>query len=199
MTVESVLNNVLPELGVDRTGAQISAGDYEMRQIRALMNAAGRDIARRAEWSGLVRYWTVAGGVDEADLPVDFHRMAERGAVRLNKTGFHPVRAVVAPEQWEFLAARNSSQPYYHLAEGKLRFSPALDSDGARVRYLSSHWVDGRDAITQNGDNLLVPEMLVERGTIWRWKRQKGLAFDDLLAEFEADLIAEIKADRGAM
>jgi hypothetical protein len=82
------------------------------------------------------------------------------------------------------------------LHAGKILFSPALDADGAKVRYVSKHWVEGKEEITQNGDNLLVPERLIEKGAIWRWKRQKGLPYDDMLAEFEADLIGEIKADR---
>lgn len=198
MSAEEMLGNVLLEIGLDDPSAQIGGTSYEIRQIRGMMNAAGRDVAARAEWSRLHRDWTVAGGVRAAALPADFQEMTETGAVRLDKPGFHPVRAVVAPEQWAFLCARPSSRPFYHLSEGKILFSPALDRAGARIRYVSRHWVaGGRAGIAQNADTLLIPERLVEKGAIWRWKRQKGLPHDDVLAEFEADLIAEIKADRG--
>ncbi len=197
MTAETVLTNVLLEIGLDNPTAQLSSDDYEILQIRALMNAAGKDIARRAEWSRLYKDMTIGGGLSEIDLPVDFHEMAEYGAVRLNKAGFYPVRPVVSPEQWAFLIARPSAQPYYHLAGGKILFSPTLDVDGAKLRYVSKYWVTGKEEVTQNGDTLLIPENLLEKGTIWRWKRQKGLPFDDQMAEFEADLMTEIKADRG--
>lgn len=197
MTVENALQNVLMEIGLDIENPQISHDSYEIRQIRTFMNAAGTDIARRAEWSRLYVNWTIAGNVSAVDLPEDFHEMSERGAVRVNQSGFHPIRAVIAPEQWEFLSSRPSTQPHYHLSNGQLLFAPVLPVEGAKVRYVSKNWVEGRDNITQNGDNLLIPERLVEKGTVWRWKRQKGLPYDDILAEFEADLIAEIKADRG--
>jgi len=197
MTAETVLENVLLEIGLDRSAPQLTAGDYETRQIKAFMNATGKDVAHRAEWSRMFGDLTVPGGVDNAVLPDDFHQMAEQGAVRLNKSGFHPVRAVTAPEQWAFLTARPSAQPYFHLAGGKVLFSPILDADGALVRYVSKHWVEGKEAITENGDTLLIPERLVEKGTIWRWRRQKGLPFDDMMAEHEADILAEIDADRG--
>ena len=197
MTVETVLRNVLLQIGLDRPDAQITSDDYEMRQIAALMNAAGEDIAGRAEWSGLYRDWAVPGGLDKADLPPDFRKLAEKGAARLGGKGFRPIRLVVAPEQWAFLAVRPSAQPYCHLAQGKLLFSPALPASGAAIRYVCKYWVEGKTEITQNGDRLSIPERLVEKGTIWRWKRQKGLAYDDMLAEFEADLADYIKADRG--
>lgn len=196
MTAESVLTNVLLEIGLDNTSAQLTSNDYETRQIKAFMNATGEDVSRRAEWYRLVKELTVAGSVSEADLPGDFQMLTEQNAVRLNKTGFHQVRPAAGPGVWALLSARPSTQPYYHLHAGKILFSPALDTDGAKVRYVSKHWVEGKEEITQNGDNLLVPERLIEKGAIWRWKRQKGLPYDDMLAEFEADLIGEIKADR---
>ena len=196
MTAEAVLTNILLEVGLDNTSAQLSGSDYEIRQIKAFMNAAGKDVSRRAEWYHLVKELTVAGGVSEADLPDDFQTLTEQNAVRLNKSGFHQVRPAANPEVWGLLSARPSTQPYYHLHAGKILFSPALDADGAKVRYVSKNWVEGKAEIEQNGDNLLIPERLVEKGAIWRWKRQKGLPYDDILAEFEADLIGEINADR---
>lgn len=53
-------------------------------------------------------------------------------------------------------------------------------------------------ALTADDDRTLFPERLLAKGILWRWKRQKGLPFDDSLAEFEADLLQEINADRGA-
>ncbi|MEG9884920.1 MAG: hypothetical protein V6Z86_10035 [Hyphomicrobiales bacterium] len=197
MSAETVLNNVLLQIGLDPPSPQLSGDDYDIRQIGALMNAAGEDIAGRAEWSGLYRDWSVPGGLTQVDLPRDFQKMASRGAARLNGKGFRPIRLVVAPEQWTFLTARPSAQPYCHLAQGKLRFSPPLPVEGATIRYVSTQWVEGKAGITQNGDRLKIPERLVEKATVWRWRRQKGLAYDDMLAEFEADLVADIKADRG--
>lgn len=198
MTAETVLQNVLLEIGLDNTTAQLTSSDYEIRQIKAHMNEAGKDIASRAEWSELFVNWTISGGVDDIDLPSDFHEMAETGAVRINKSGYHPIRAVVSPEQWDFLSGSSSAQPYYHLKGGRLHFSPTLASEGALVRYVSNQWVTGASEISQNSDTLKIPEKLVTKGTIWRWRRQKGMTFDDYMSEFEADLATAIKADRGA-
>ncbi|MBT8152751.1 hypothetical protein KMP13_02330 [Epibacterium ulvae] len=197
MSAETVLQSVLLEVGLDIPGAQITSADYQVRQVVAFMNDAGEDIARRTEWSRLYIDWEVPGGVSAVDLPDDFQEMAEQGAVCLIGVPYTPVRSVIAPEQWDFLVARPSAQPYYHLRGGQLRFSPELPADGARVRYVSRQWVNGRDRIAANADTLKIPERLVQKGAVWRWKRQKGLNYDDASAEFEADLLTEVKADRG--
>lgn len=197
MTVETVLENVLIEIGLDIPGAQISSNDFQIRQIKAHMNAAGKDIARRGEWSRLYASLAVAGGSSSVALPADFYQMAETGSVTTNDAAKTHIRACVAPEQWAFLQNRPSTQPFYHLTQGQIHFSPAIPAEGAIIRYVSRHWVGSAKVVAQNGDELKIPESLVEKGTIWRWKRQKGLPYDDILAEFEADIIAEIKADRG--
>lgn len=198
MSAETILTNVLLEVGLDIDNPQLSGTNYDVLQIRQFMNAAGKDVASRAEWSGLISEESIAGSVSEAALPSDFYELTETGAVRLNKADFAPVRNVIAPEMWALLTARPSSQAYFHLAEGKVLFSPALDSDGAVLRYLSNQWVVGKTQITQNSDTLVIPERLVEKGAVWRWKRQKGLPYEDWLNEYEADILAEIKASRGA-
>ena len=52
--------------------------------------------------------------------------------------------------------------------------------------------------MSSNEDDVLFPEHLLTRATIWRWQRQKGHPYEDLMGEFEAALNAEIMADRGA-
>lgn len=84
-----------------------------------------------------------------------------------------------------------------------LLLSPASAGPGTIIDYVSKNWVLGdpfeqRDTLKADDDRPLFAERLLAKGILWRWKRQKGLAYDDSLAEFEADLIQEINADRGA-
>lgn len=194
MTVETVLNNVLLEIGNDRTSAQITATDYEMRQIKAFMDAAGRDLAARAEWSGLFTAATATGASE--NLPADFWKMPESGDVRTS--GGAEVRAVTSPELWAFLAENPSTEYFYHLRGGQILFSPELPAGNATYTYISNSWCTGGTSITQNSNTVVFPERLLELGTIWRWKRQKSLPYDDYISELEADLQTAIAADRGA-
>jgi len=183
----------------------VTSTDWDIAQIVEFMEQAGEDIAKRAEWSSLYSSDTVSGSVSSHSLPSDFQEFGEKGGVYLNKTEgtYTPVRPCTDPTLWDFLVQRPSSQLYYMLRGDTLEFSDALDSDGAKFTYISSDWVslDGGGtgtAIAANADTFRVPERLVHLGAAWRWLREKGMPYDDYVAEFEADLAQEIKADRGA-
>lgn len=199
MTAQTIMSDALPELGIDQASPSVTSTDFADKQILNFMNKAGQEIAKRAEWASLFKDLTVSGSISAVDLPTDFQRMAESGAVRLNDGTFTPIRAVTSPEQWEMLTATPSAQYFYHITEGEIQFSPALPAGGALVRYISKNWVSGdKSAITADADTTLIPERLIVMGLIWRFKRQKGLPYEDYFAEFEAELETSIRDNRGA-
>lgn len=192
MTAESAILNVLPEMGVDAAAIALSDGSFQSRQMLALMNATGRDIAGRGEWQQLFR--TFSADATGTALPADYARLTEAGAV-WSSTGI-PVRQVVAPEQWAFLGRRPSSQPYFMLRQGKIVFAGLTGT--ATVHYVSNNWVGGaKAAVTENADSFVFPDRVMETGLLARWRRQKGLPYDDFLAEHEAEVESALKADRG--
>jgi hypothetical protein len=194
MSAQDVIQQVYREIGLSGT-ATFSDTSYEAQQVINEINEGGRDIASRAEWSKMFSTFTAATGSTAQPLPADFQEMADSGTVSAPCGAYRPV---TAPELWSFLSRSESNTGYYHLRGGNILFSPAL-SDDATVTYLSRNWVDGgKSKITDDGDALLIPERLLVRAGVWRWNRLKGFAYDDLAAEFEADLETYIKADRGA-
>ena len=197
MTIGTLLPDILAECGIDRTDPQITENTFEMRQILSLVNTAGKDINRRAEWSKAVSEFTITS-VSSILLPTDFQSMTAEGAVMLNGSGHSPIRPVVSPEMWQLLEKFPSYQVFYQIKNGSLFFSSAIGSGGAVIRYISTDWIPGKSATDSNADQPIFPDELLTRAVVWRWKRQKGLPYDDVLAEFEADLAAAIKADRGA-
>lgn len=200
MSAEDVLISVLTEVGLEKQSPQVTSTDVDIAQIVEYMNQAGKDIATRAEWSQLFKTDTTAGSVSTHALPSDFQEMAESSAVYLNKSDWQPVRMVVDPVTWAFINSRNSATNYCHISGGNLLFAPALDSDGAKYTYLSKNWVsDDKAKITANADTFLIPERLIRGLTVVLWLREKGIAYDDQLAEFEANLLTDIRADRGQM
>ena len=200
MTALSVLLDASSEVGIDLPEENATSTEVSVRQIVAHVNFTGQELVRRAEWTKLTRRVDVAEG-DSYVLPNDYHRLAERGAVNLITTDntYVPIRVVVSPEQWAFLQSRASLQHYCHLEDGELKFIPRIPFSGARVTYISDQWVEGGTRITGNGDVFDVPEALLVKGAVWRWKRQKGQSYSDDLSEYEAMLLAEIKADRGTV
>lgn len=202
MSASDVFAKIAWSVGFDGNQAMPGDGSAFSSQLLSLMNEAGDDIARRAEWSDMYRTAVFAANLKEGVLPADFYQMAESGALRANVSNgdYVAFRRIVAPEHWEMLRSRPSQQPYYHLAEGKLLFSPDSGADGVNMRYVSRFWVNGdKAAITAGSDTIRFPEHLLHRNTVWRWRRQKGLSYSDLLSEYEADLQEAIAANRGSV
>lgn len=205
MSAIDVLNSVLDEIGISKSSPELSNEvDKDIIEIRNFMNLAGQEITRRADFSALYVDVGTGGNIFQYNLPLSFLRLPSKGGtVKLNKVGvFTPVVPVVEDSAWQLVGIRPSADLfYYHLSNRKILFSTTLDSDGAIVRYISKYWVNnaasGSDIISDNGDTLLVPEQLVQKGTVWRWLRKKGLPYQDNLAEFEADLDTELKSNRG--
>lgn len=193
MSAGTVFEAVCTQLGLIRPKEDFGAADIEARQVREHMNKAGRDLVARAEWSRLTATQEITGtGVA---LPADFHRLAETGVVIVNGK---PARGVLSPENWTLLTGQPSAQAYFHLSGGNLLLS--LPATTGSMRYVSKNWVvGGKSVLSVIDDTMHVPDSLVESGAVWRWRRQKGLPYDDDLAEFEALLLTEISADRGGM
>lgn len=189
MTAESAILNVLPELGLDFPSINLSDGSFQSRQLLSLINATGRDVSGRGEWSRLFRSFTANGNTD---LPDDFMRLTESGAVWADDV---PVRVVVAPEQWALLLRFPSAQPYCHITEGQIRFVNMVGP--AIIRYVSRNWAGNKDQVTENGDTFVFPDRVMETGVVYRWRRQKGLPYDDQIAEHEAEIESALRADRG--
>ncbi len=196
MSIGDILPEILAECNIDRVIPAINDGTFEMRQITAFMNAAGREINARVEWARGAASFTVEN-VTSALLPADFQELSESGPVVVGPYEYRPARIVTSPELWQLLQRQPSRQNYFRLDGASIVFAPPIGAEGATVRYQSKNWLVGKDGVTLNSDVTIFPERLLARSTIYRWKRSKGLPYEDVMNEFEADLATAAKADRG--
>lgn len=192
MSASDVLDRVLKAVGLEAT-ATFADTSFEVQQVVSEINEAGRDIITRGEFSALYVDEAIPAGSSHS-LPSDWQEMGETGSIVMGDV----LRPITMPEQWAFLSANASTQNYYMVRGTTVYFKPDLTAT-ATMTYVSKNWVEGgKDEFTQDADMALIPERLLALGAIWRWRRLKGLPYDDQLAEFEADLGASLKASRGA-
>lgn len=199
MSIETILPDIIAGCGIDVSENNVNSDDDHMRQIVTMMNQSGQDIVKRAEWSRGYGEVDIGANLSEVNLPNDFYKLAEAGAISLKgHNEFVPIRVVVSPATWAFIRQQESEQHYAHIKGGKLNFSPSSGSMGARMTYVKKGWLmDGGEFITNNNNQPIFPEHLLITAVLWRFNRQIGLPYDDLAAEFEADFTAAINADRG--
>jgi hypothetical protein len=199
MTLLSAANEVCDIVSLDRFASLVGVHDEAAYNMLAIANEAGQEIARRADWQAMLR--TAAIAASPANLPADFQRVASAGAVRAADGS--PIRPVIDAGQWALIQTVASTTAFYFIRGNQIRFSPASAAAGAIVDYFSRNWAlnvaTPIEAFNADDNTTIFPERLLAKNMIWRWKRQKGLAYDDNLAEFEADLAQEIAADGGVM
>ena len=198
MTFKKIFDRVALQAGLPILGTYAGSTNRTALEMVLHCSEAGEEITRRAEWSQLYSEQAISSGASSVALPVDFHRLVMGRAIAFTNTPFTPVLPVPAADAWDFIKAMPSSQPYFFIRGGSIEFSPALTAD-ATLRYISKNWIAGKtsDEITDDAYEPDFSGSLLALGTLWRYKRAKGVAHEDVLAEFEAELAREIAADRG--
>ncbi|WP_312362511.1 hypothetical protein [Ensifer sp.] len=203
MTLITAINEVCDIVSLDQFDSVYGSNDPNAQTMVALAQEAGEEISRRGDWQRMLKQHLVIALPQK--LPADFQRLAPGGAIRTAAGDFF--RPITNGSQWAVVSAAAQAQPqpqpYFFIRDDLLLLSPASAGPGTIIDYVSKNWVLGdpfeqRDTLKADDDRPLFAERLLAKGILWRWKRQKGLAYDDSLAEFEADLIQEINADRGA-
>lgn len=198
MTLRSVINDACDIVSLDQFDTVYGNVNPNAQTMLQFAQDAGDEIARRVDWEKTLKTATVP--TSPYALDENFQRLITGGAVTTAAGDF--VRPVSNGGEWTVIKQVPSSQPYFFIRGGKMLFAPASAGTGAVIEYVSRNWVlagtDEKSTFTADDNTFLFPERLLTMGLIWRWKRQKGLTYDDQLAEFEAALAFEIAADRGA-
>lgn len=198
MSLKDVIDSVCDAVEIDRFDAFYGNADPGAQTMLQLGQQAGEEISTRAEWKDMLKVKTITASGDV--LPTDFGRIVS-GGVRTASNLF--ARPVTNSGIWSTILQVGSTQPYYFLRRNVILFSPLTAGVGAVLDYVVSTWVvtsagTYMDKFTADDDTTAFPEKLLAMNIIWRWRRAKGLAYDDQLAEFEAALVQEINFDRGA-
>ena len=197
MTLSDILDRVCLQAGIGIPSAYASSSDRTAKELVLHAQEAGEEITRRAEWSKMYREEDIAADATSHPVPADFHRLIMGGAITL-KTSYLPILPVRGADQWAFVQEIPSLQRFFFIKSGAFLFSPAVSAAGATLRYVSKNWiVDGSDALIADTNEPVFSGSLLALGTLWRYKRSKGLPYEDSHAEFEAELAREIVSDRG--
>lgn len=199
MTLLTAVNEVCDVVSLDRFSTVYGNTDPNAQTMLELAQQAGDEIARRADWQEMLKSLTVTASPE--NVPSNFQRLTPGGAVRKSDGTF--IRPITNSGQWAIITGVPSTTAYVFRKDGQFLFSPTSAAVSAVIDYVSKNWIINssteKAAFSADDDTTLFPERLLVKGVTWRWKRQKGLPFEDQLAEFEADLVQEINADRGAL
>lgn len=198
MSVLTVINDAMEILNLRFPGATVTgATDATVLNVIMHANEAGAEIARRGDWSKMLKSANVT-----AALPADFLRLVPGGAVNVTAPTPAPVRGPLSADQMAAMARMGSAANLYYAIEGgQIVFSAALAGKTVQARYVSRNWLDRAGTLSErvqyDDQETLFPEALLTDAIVWRYRRAHGMDYADQIAEWEARLALELRQDRG--
>jgi hypothetical protein len=197
MSLLSIARAIAVNSGIPIPAEVISSDDPDAQKIIQFTQEAGEEIARRVDWGALRKVATITGtgSNDDFSLPNDFARLVQGNSVLADGS---PVRVGLSADEWNSLTPTSGAPRYARLIGSKISFYPyPVSAAAVTVSYQSKSWCNGGTSWASDGDVGLIPEILIEQGAKWRWRRQMGADYQDQLAEFEATLSEYAKFDDG--
>ena len=197
MTLLSIARAIAINTGTQIPTEVLSSSDPSALKIVEFTQEAGEEIARRVDW-GELRLTTTLTGTgtnDDFNLPSDFARLVPGNAVTIAGA---PIRVGMSADEWNSLTPISGTPRYARLTGASISFYP-YPTLGAEIKiaYQSKEWCGNGTAWGSDSDFGTVPELLIQQGALWRWRRQLGQDYQDYLAEFESSLAEYAKFDDG--
>jgi len=190
MTILEIIQAVCKNVGITVPSSAVANTEREYVELVQFAKEAGDEIARRADWSALRSTATITGtgSNDNFTLPDGVARLTIGNAVSV---GGVPIRGGISQDEWFSLVPTMGTPRYFRMnGNSSISFYPyPAAATSISVSSISKNWCSNGSASWNSDANTpLVPEELITKGTIWRFKRKSGQDFSDYLAEFEAIL-----------
>lgn len=195
MSLLTIAKNIAINVGIAIPTEVKSSSDPDAAKIVRFTEEAGEEIARRVNWGALRKTESVVGTGDNSwiSLPSDFARVIPGTSIKSNGA---TIRTGLSADEWNSLPPLIATPRYARLEGKSVAFWPFLpDAQEAVVTYQSLNWCAGGTSWAADGDTAFIPEALIEKGALWRWRRQLGADYQDQFAEFETALMDLARSD----
>ena len=212
-TLLDLIQQAADELAIDGTTPSTVIGnttDEFTRTLLAQANAAGRDLARRYEWGGLMTLATIptVPGQSDYSLPADFYRMVN-DTTWDTSTGWS-VPGPLTPQAEQYLLDSQAGvatiyRQFRQIGRSTIRITPMPTDASGRIvfKYLSRNWVVLQggsltaNTFANDTDTTVFDFDLMVRAVKWRWRSAKGFDASEAKAEYDDALQAIMAADQG--
>lgn len=198
MSLLTVVQSLAKNVGMAVPVSVYGSSDRRWIEALEMANEAGEELIRRVDWSALSASTTLTGtGAQVAhSLPDDFDRLQRGVTVKHAATG--AVRPLTRHE-WNTLTAVEGDPRYFLLENDTITLWPYLaNGDTVKVYYQSNQWVGSETSYMSDDAEADIDENLLTMGLVARWRRQKGMPYQDFEAEYEAALQDYAGFDRRA-
>lgn len=188
MTLLTMIQDCCKEVGVPAPTVAFTSQDTTIQQMIAISNSAGMHLAQLGPWQELTRettHTTVAAelqGLMSTIAPGFNWPLYE---TMWNRTSTQYLWGPLFPREWQFLKAIPVTGPFpnHRIYNRRLYFIPAPTAgETVAFEYMSNYWCEssggtGQSRWAADTDTSVLPEEILKRETIWRWKAAKGFDY----------------------
>lgn len=199
MTLLTVVQNAMTQVGLDPPSAVYSSTAELVRQMKALVMVEGRKLLDDCDWQKLLTartFTSAATNNQSADPPTDFLRMANGSRMWNEANDFEIPGPINADEYNELIVRAVSTLPqYWRIIGGVLYIVRSTSGQTIRYEYITNKWilqagVTAATSLSADTDTFRVPENVLELGLVWRFKKAKGLEYAEDMRDYELALAA---------
>ena len=200
MTLLTIAQGLAKNVGMQVPTSVVGNAAREWVEALQFANETGEELARRVDWGALQESATLTGNGTNLShaLPAGFARLNMGVCVRATGAIVRPLSRA----EWNALTPVEGAPRYFLLEGNTITLWPYLANlSTATVEYQSKYWTSaGSAAFTVDTQTSLIDEDLFLKGLIVRWRRQKGMSYQDEEGEYEAALQDFARMDdRGRM
>lgn len=198
MTLLTTVQNFSRRTGLAVPTTVYGSSDPQVLQVLAILEEEGNDLSGRGRWQELTREATHTTLAQEDQGAID--TIAATGFRYILPNTFwdrtESLPVLTANEQeWQGIKGFNVTGPRYRtrLRGGKLLSNPSPPAGNTwAFEYVSWHWIVDtggstyKQYFTADDDEILLPEPVILQGLRWRWKKEKGLDYEEDFNTYEA-------------
>lgn len=211
MTLLTIISDAATELNVTPSTNVIASSDPSIKQLLALANKEGKELARRFDWQILTNeatFATVATETQVASVTTTFPNFLRivNGSM-WNRSQFQPVRGPYDAAKWQQRKSTGVQTGFgnaFRIRGGALLFHPnPAAGENIYFEYISDKWCQSTAAVLQDAwaaddDVAILDEEIIRLGIVWRWRKAKGLDYGEDFRTYESALEALFGPDAGS-
>jgi len=205
----ALLQDVCDRVGLVRPSAIVGGSDPQVRQLLALANQEGRELARRHAWQALTKektFTTVAQESQTNAIPADFDRLVP--GTFYNRTSKRLVTGPLTAQEYADYKGRLTSIVYeaFRIRGDAILILPTPSAGQTMAyEYLSKYWCAGaadtaphQAEWVADTDITFLDEEAMRLGIAWRYLRSRGLDYAETFQQYELHVAQSMGRDGGA-
>ncbi|MBZ9693938.1 hypothetical protein [Mesorhizobium sp. CO1-1-9] len=207
MSILDVVKGAATVLGMEVPTLVYGNTTREMVEMQELANVMASEIVDAYDWQKLLvlKTFTGDGITADFDLPDDYERMQQTSSLWSSRWLWETSH-LTSPNDWIELQVTPiaSVNGYWIIFGDQFHQWPVMaTAETVKFFYVSKEIITAsngslKPAFTEDADTFRLSERLLKMAIIYRWKQNKGLAYQQAQGDFETLKLSLIDKDAGS-